>query len=231
VDERAAFIRAICEEPADDTRRLGFADWLDERDESARAEFIRVQVELGQWEKGAPCECRTNKAASAPHCDRCGPIRHLQIREDRLFSEHWKRWRVDADGAHALGPFLLAPMTSDYADHTSNYFFSRGFASEWVCGLNTFSRRAEEIFVAHPITRVLLLDRLPRPIWVGLKTRQSGYVWDTAASATGDSVIPDALHEDVLHDTHEAAWEWLSERCVSHSRELVAMVPLESNCR
>jgi uncharacterized protein (TIGR02996 family) len=46
VSERAAFIRAICEQPDDDTVRLVFADWLDENGEGERAEFIRVQCEL-----------------------------------------------------------------------------------------------------------------------------------------------------------------------------------------
>src|SRR5262245_1811153 len=40
-----AFLRAICEDPNDDALRLVYADWLDEHDQPARAEFIRLQVE------------------------------------------------------------------------------------------------------------------------------------------------------------------------------------------
>src|SRR5688572_17854310 len=40
------FLRAICENPADDAPRLVFADWLDERGDPDRARFIRVQVAL-----------------------------------------------------------------------------------------------------------------------------------------------------------------------------------------
>ena len=51
--DREAFLRAVCENPADDTPRLVFADWLDEHgdrpDDPARAEFIRVQGELAGW--------------------------------------------------------------------------------------------------------------------------------------------------------------------------------------
>ena len=43
---RAAFMRAICENPDDDTARLVFADWLTEHGENDRAVFIRLQVEL-----------------------------------------------------------------------------------------------------------------------------------------------------------------------------------------
>ena len=43
--EREALLRAICENPDDDTPRLVFADWLQENGEEQRAEFIRVQIE------------------------------------------------------------------------------------------------------------------------------------------------------------------------------------------
>jgi len=42
--EREALLRAVCENPDDDTPRLVFADWLEEHGEEARAEFIRVQI-------------------------------------------------------------------------------------------------------------------------------------------------------------------------------------------
>lgn len=45
--QREAFLRAIVENPADDTPRLVYADWLDEHDELDRAGFIRVQTDAG----------------------------------------------------------------------------------------------------------------------------------------------------------------------------------------
>lgn len=42
--ERDAFLYAIVANPDDDTARLVFADWLEEHDEPARAEFIRLQI-------------------------------------------------------------------------------------------------------------------------------------------------------------------------------------------
>ena len=44
--ERETFLRAICDDPADDTARMVFADWLEEHGEPARAEFIRVEVRI-----------------------------------------------------------------------------------------------------------------------------------------------------------------------------------------
>jgi uncharacterized protein (TIGR02996 family) len=49
--EEETFLRAICADPDDDTPRLVFADWLDERGgvpNEEWAELIRVQVQLGR---------------------------------------------------------------------------------------------------------------------------------------------------------------------------------------
>jgi uncharacterized protein (TIGR02996 family) len=43
----AAFLQAILADPDDDAPRLVDADWLDERGDPARGEFIRVQCQLG----------------------------------------------------------------------------------------------------------------------------------------------------------------------------------------
>src|SRR5215207_9918468 len=60
MSDRDALIAAICAQPDEDTPRLAFADYLDEFDESPRAEFIRAQVELARtppWEPFA-VRCR-----------------------------------------------------------------------------------------------------------------------------------------------------------------------------
>jgi uncharacterized protein (TIGR02996 family) len=41
MDERTALLRAIADDPADHTRQLAFADWLDEHGEGERAERFR----------------------------------------------------------------------------------------------------------------------------------------------------------------------------------------------
>ena len=46
LDQREAFLKAIFDAPADDLPRLVFADWLDERGESAWAELIRLQCSM-----------------------------------------------------------------------------------------------------------------------------------------------------------------------------------------
>ena len=46
MNERELLLRAVCENPDDDTPRLVFADWLQEHGDEARAEFIRLQIRL-----------------------------------------------------------------------------------------------------------------------------------------------------------------------------------------
>jgi uncharacterized protein (TIGR02996 family) len=48
------FLQEIVAHPEDDAPRLVYADWLDDNEQPARAEFIRVQVRLAALEKGAP---------------------------------------------------------------------------------------------------------------------------------------------------------------------------------
>jgi uncharacterized protein (TIGR02996 family) len=50
----SAFRRSILESPDDDAPRLVYADWLDERGESDRAEFIRLQVRLARTDQADP---------------------------------------------------------------------------------------------------------------------------------------------------------------------------------
>lgn len=50
MDEMLPFLRAIAANPGDDAPRLAFADWLTEHDQPARAEFIRLQIELDRMD-------------------------------------------------------------------------------------------------------------------------------------------------------------------------------------
>ncbi len=71
-----AFLAAILAEPRDDTPRLVFADWLEERGgpgDAARAEFIRLSV-------------------AAPETTFWPPAPRSRGRASRLCREHWAEW-------------------------------------------------------------------------------------------------------------------------------------------
>ncbi len=48
MSDEAAFLSAIRDNPADDTARLAYADWLDEHGQPERAEFIRLRHQFAQ---------------------------------------------------------------------------------------------------------------------------------------------------------------------------------------
>jgi uncharacterized protein (TIGR02996 family) len=87
--EGEALIRAIIGAPEDDTLRLIFADWLEERGDVLRAELIRVQCELAH----PPSRGSGSRRRAA-----------LKRREDRLLQSQGKMW---------AGP--LAPVLDHYA--------------------------------------------------------------------------------------------------------------------
>src|SRR5438046_1084093 len=90
--ERDAFLRMICENPADDGPRLVFADWLEEQGDTDRSEFIRLQCERARL---PPVK------AANPH------RRRLSERSDKLCKPHRDRWRAELPSLPGVkwGPF------------------------------------------------------------------------------------------------------------------------------
>src|SRR5687768_1025238 len=81
--EREALLRTVCENPDDDLPRLVFADWLDEHGEPERAEFIRIQIELGTSAK---------RGESTVDSRRQRELRNL---EQSLLYLNGNRWRQE----------------------------------------------------------------------------------------------------------------------------------------
>jgi uncharacterized protein (TIGR02996 family) len=52
MNEHDAFLRKIVEDPTDDGPRLVYADWLEERGETDRAEFLRTECQLAALPRG-----------------------------------------------------------------------------------------------------------------------------------------------------------------------------------
>lgn len=72
--EEAALLAVVRADPAADTPRLIYADWLDDAGRAERAEFIRCQVEAEQHHPDS-----ARRAA-------------LEARAEQLFTEHWIDW-------------------------------------------------------------------------------------------------------------------------------------------
>ena len=73
-DDARALHAAIVADPADHTARLAYADCIEELRNSARAEFIRVQIEAERFHPDSNAQMV------------------LERRAERLFAEHWIDW-------------------------------------------------------------------------------------------------------------------------------------------
>ena len=83
MSEEKALLRAIVEDPDDDTVRLAYADWLEEQggdERLARAEFIRVQMSLSRMADDDPARTA------------------LVVREARLLNTHRESWQAPVKG-------------------------------------------------------------------------------------------------------------------------------------
>lgn len=154
--ELAPFLAAIRAAPEDDSPRLVFADWLDERGESARAELIRTQCELAT----------------------------LGIQHPRLYELGGGEARIAESGEAWL--FAPWPKTDDYSwsglggDGIVVAFggveltWDRGFVDEVRCTADDWLRRGDTVLARHPVTAVTLTSRFPVQTSVGGRCHMRG---------------------------------------------------------
>jgi uncharacterized protein (TIGR02996 family) len=156
--EAAAFLEAIRADPADDTTRLVFADWLDERDDPL-GEFIRLQMELEPLRRPCPepaAELERVKRLRRipPGKDRPWndwPLGKQVFREEQLLRKYKKRW--------------LGKATRLDADY-QNYFepeFRRGFVASAGIGLKALLAHGDVVRRECPaLQRLIVFGTLGR---------------------------------------------------------------------
>ncbi len=164
-------LAAIIAEPADDYRRLVYADWLDENAQPERAAFIRVQVELARIEgEQGTAEFWKSLRYSHTGCSGCSSWCRLNKRQYELLM----RWREFA-GPDAT---QLIPGAGLFFHHLH---FARGFVEFVTCSATDWLTHGDAIRAAHPVTRVRLTT-LPEWEWcdTGGTARQAPLSPDTA---------------------------------------------------
>jgi uncharacterized protein (TIGR02996 family) len=116
--DRAALLAAVLADPADDTPRLIFADYLDETGDpadAARAEFIRVEIAAERFPVGAPERLPFDRRAYRLYNSYLGawnaelPAGRF-VRYRRGFAEDVELSIADFV-AHGTGLFAAAPVT------------------------------------------------------------------------------------------------------------------------
>jgi uncharacterized protein (TIGR02996 family) len=119
MSDREAFLNAIAANPADDTARLAFADWLDEHDDPVRAEFIRVQIELGYADRKdsqhAELAAREKELLDAHRAQWLGPLETVQGEGDyEAFEPTFRRGFVESASIHGRALIEHADAVRQY---------------------------------------------------------------------------------------------------------------------
>jgi uncharacterized protein (TIGR02996 family) len=116
VSDEAAFLAALQANPADDTARLVYADWLDEHNAPQKAEYLRLVVALAQQEgnlvTGSGAERFVGLAVALS-----------------------KEWRMAAGSRFSL-------VLDSYWDHIRTHKFVRELTG---CGLGEAKRMVENL--------------------------------------------------------------------------------------
>jgi uncharacterized protein (TIGR02996 family) len=159
VTEQQSLIAAICLHPAEDTPRLAFADWLEEHDDPARAEFVRKSIEQETYSAssdGGECtQCyhaRLRLPTTNGPC-RCTPaVRELRGRVNTLLRDNERRW--------------LPPWWPDVgADRPSrpvwNPRWRRGFVDRVDLETQALHTQAAHLFRECPLQQVRLDNKFP----------------------------------------------------------------------
>lgn len=243
MNERTAFLKAICDEPREDAHRLVYADWLEEYGEGERAEFIRVQVALSFPTLGPDGTGDSGERYRLVRRERELYLCVVRSFVDDILDPHTHCRVVDVNTAQ----YDSAPGNRNPQNGSIIATANRGFLSAVRLRQDDFLKRAASIFASHPVTSVALSDRNPlafegRFLWHNADHRltSSDYDGDARPSDHIAGVLFDRLDGFIPrpgrvtemvkgYDTRAAAVAALSRVCVPHGREvasLPALVPV-----
>jgi uncharacterized protein (TIGR02996 family) len=143
MNDKTALLRAIAGHPDEDTPRLAYADWLQENGHTARASFIRGQIEYARL----PDDSRQRRAVAF----RCRQLLDaheedwLEPRDAFSFDWNWSRGFVET--------FVTAPPDLEMQD--AALFHTNPFRRLWVWELEGSTDGLE---LVPPDNRLLALD-------------------------------------------------------------------------
>ncbi|MBN9118489.1 MAG: TIGR02996 domain-containing protein [Planctomycetes bacterium] len=160
MNDEAALLAAIRANPADDTTRLVYADWLDEHDRGERAELIRVQIELARPVPPEPSSLEVNLCSSGEHARRVEEYRAARVRRaelDRRERELLTTVKLPVPPGWAVGVGLGLWARGARGD----LFLRRGMIERAVCRGETWVADGDAILAEHPVERVRLTS-VPR---------------------------------------------------------------------
>lgn len=175
MSERDALLHAVCENPDDDTPRLVFADWLEERGEADRAEFIRLQINIAVNAASAEEHAREKELLERHHREWTGSFVDFESDIDGHFYI-FRRGFIEAissevpimlSGANRL--FALAPIRELlFHDIQDTDEFAAVAKCEWLLRLHTLDLTGSTLGFSYPAPLI------QSPYLANLKTLRLG---------------------------------------------------------
>ena len=200
-----AIMGGILADPSDDVARLAYADWCEDSGQPERAEFIRVQLRLGEHGR-AMARAEETGAAWVKGMLLFSARQPLLGRERKLILENWLDWtpRLSLVPDRHFEVILSAKWAFG---GTPAVEFRRGFVGRVVCTLDAWLEHGPAIVRAHPVTRVELGGK--EPVAAG-----AGYGWMPVLLSHDRGQLPWEL-ADLLpgKDSHWVAGGILIYRC------------------
>lgn len=199
-------LRALIAQPDDDTVRLALADWLDENDQPARAEFIRVQIELASGnsdrERRMVLEARQAELLIAHERDWSAPLLEaLDGHEDELGGWSFLRGRYEAR-------------------HTETWWgccvYRRGFAEYFHLPGPVINRHGEKLARLTPVRELYLSPCIPvNVVWLckkpWLRSVLALHIPTTRLNANAVKALIACPHFESLYKLDVVAGEDVSE--------------------
>lgn len=243
-----SLLRAICEDPADTSLRLVYADALEERDapgNAARSEFVRLQCRLATVPpEPEPCHpALVDGRPTREHahfCDFCkwheefSWSRPLRRREEQLWFSLSSQYFLDLAPQKPLIPCLAR------GQYKPPYgLVRRGFVAEVTLPTADLLRHGPALALACPLEGVRLSDREPRGLSGSVGV--FAYYWDDPENPPEVPVrhrIPPEIHERMpsgdtlgfsshtIYSTREKADAALSKGCLAWVRSQAGLPPL-----
>lgn len=241
-------LRAILEDPFDDTVRLVYADEIEDIDPD-RAEFIRLQIQLARtpWDNTSgecfQCWCHRNgRQGTNGKCHCTEGFRSVRRRESELIRSYGCAWAEPdlPDVVRTLAyrgderRFYVWKRIKPRIDCAFPVVFKRGFVCEIACETKDWMAHGAKMVLKQPIIHIICEG--PSPSTTARRTgggpNSRCYVWwrsdlkRSIAATIPNELWPDPTKRRFNFATEALARQTLSDWCVDAGRREAGLKPL-----
>lgn len=212
----ADLLRAICDDPTDDTSRLVYADLLEEygdESEQARAEYIRVQIELNAMERHHYRECTSTIKRGAE-------VRPLRRRMSNLLTDDNRQtwFALSGLGLQLEGGGEKLFWWIQPSGLRIEAVLRRGFVAVVSCTDEAFRRYGPLLVRRYPLEEVRITDKIPSgPRWNDLCGDRVGWYGGKSLPQSTNDLPADVWYELTEGEVVLEGWQWKFYETVEHA--------------